>query len=80
MLPYRFQREIVALAFPAWRHEDGRMDTRCIHLTQQLVLAQWHGPVRSLALGPWTLRGIGTPDVDLRINNLHAVFPVDDVL
>ena len=54
---------------------DGTRDTVGLHFPHELVLAQRHGPMRRLAGGPRTFRRVGSPDVNLRIDDEDAFVP-----
>ncbi len=73
-----FDRKIVAVTFPGRRHDHDPVDTCGVHFAPKIVLAQRYRSLRFRALVPETLRRVGAPDVDLRIDAQHWVFPILD--
>ena len=67
----RFQRQIIAFTFPAWRHDDHAINTGVVHRAQQFVLTQRYRAVRGVAFGPRAFRCVSAPDMYLRISNHH---------
>jgi hypothetical protein len=66
------KRQIVAIALPGRRHEDRPRHSGRVHLPQQIVLRERPRPVRCTAPhGPRPIRRLGTPDMNLRIDDEH---------
>ena len=60
-----FGGEVVAIAFPGWRHDDDAVNAGAIHVLEQLFMAERDFALRMRASGPGPFRCIGAPDVYL---------------
>jgi hypothetical protein len=58
-------REVVAVALPRRRDDDDALDAGFVHFTQQVFVPQRYRALRFRAFGPWPLRRVRAPDVNL---------------